>query len=686
MERRALPFEAPEGVLFTLKDLSYSPEQPREKEPFTVKGKIELFKIPFVTPIWVQAKVTYPERWWEEIIPIIGGPTISEGATVFGGNFEINFPKGFDREGEFILEVAAYLGPTFSMDSIVIPPFPPVASEKTTFIVAGEVPPEELGFRNFRILSYTKNGGTPVTPPGVLELDVGDRLQIKLGFDHRDLAVTAKMHAAIWQKTTVDPHDEVLNKEKTFSVLASDDWEPREEGIEIIITSDIAPGTEYGLYAKIMGVTGGDIFTDYLENVITIIGPPELGFDLTRPSVTPAEITPGTPITITCPVTSACTKEQTATAKVKIYEGSIYAGHGTLITTKTSSAFSIAPGQTYNVIINHTAIAGTIDRRDVEVEIYVGGKLVKESEWDDVYYVKAVEEVLAFDLTKPTASPSEVIPGATVTLTCPVTSRCTKSQSVTAKVLIYEGSIYTGHGSLLATKTVNFTISPNQTYNATVTHPTIAGSIDRRDIEVEVYVEGRKIKESEWDDVYYVKAAVEQYTLSVSVEPSGTGWVTKSPTKTKYTEGEYVSLTATPYSGYEFDYWSGDASGYSTPISIYMNSNRSVTAHFKEKLPDVGEIVNFSMKGDGFPFNTRSWIVYYYDPNGVMWTDNIQHDPGDTIWFYSVPTGGYMSCFCEVCPLIGTCAWSEQKYSNIFLAVTNRHYKYDIASGKIFIV
>ncbi|GAJ20458.1 unnamed protein product, partial [marine sediment metagenome] len=33
---------------------------------------------------------------------------------------------------------------------------------------------------------------------------------------------------------------------------------------------------EYGLYVKIMGITGGDIFTEYLANVITIVGaPPE---------------------------------------------------------------------------------------------------------------------------------------------------------------------------------------------------------------------------------------------------------------------------------------------------------------------------------------------------------------------------------------------------------------------------
>ncbi|MBA7610073.1 hypothetical protein ES703_17278 [subsurface metagenome] len=185
---------------------------------------------------------------------------------------------------------------------------------------------------------------------------------------------------------------------------------------------------------------------------------------------------------------------------------------------------------------------------------------------------------------------------------------------------------------------------------------------------------------------HFEKVVVEEYTLTVNVDPYGGGTVTKSPDKTRYAKGEYVYLTANPASDFDFDYWSGDASGYSTSISVYMSSDKSVTAHFKEKLPDVGDIVNFSMRGDGFPFNTRSWMVYYYDPNGVMWTDGIQHDPGDTIWFYSVPTGGYMSCHCEVCPLIGTCEWSEQKYSNYFLAVTNGHYKYDIASGKIFIV
>jgi hypothetical protein len=42
-----------------------------------------------------------------------------------------------------------------------------------------------------------------------------------------------------------------------------------------------------------------------------------------------------------------------------------------------------------------------------------------------------------------------------------------------------------------------------------------------------------------------------------------------------------VTLTATPASGYAFDYWDGAASGSSPTVTITMNSDKSTTAHFK---------------------------------------------------------------------------------------------------------
>ena len=71
------------------------------------------------------------------------------------------------------------------------------------------------------------------------------------------------------------------------------------------------------------------------------------------------------------------------------------------------------------------------------------------------------------------------------------------------------------------------------------------------------------------------------YTLSVSVSPSGAGSV--SPLGGEYESGEQVTLTASPATGYLFNHWSGDVSGTISTITITMDSNKSLTAHFVEK-------------------------------------------------------------------------------------------------------
>lgn len=75
------------------------------------------------------------------------------------------------------------------------------------------------------------------------------------------------------------------------------------------------------------------------------------------------------------------------------------------------------------------------------------------------------------------------------------------------------------------------------------------------------------------------------YTLSVSVSPLGAGSV--SPSGGQYEPGVQVTLTATPASGYTFDYWNGDASGSSASITITMDSDKSVIARFADTTPPV---------------------------------------------------------------------------------------------------
>jgi uncharacterized repeat protein (TIGR02543 family) len=71
-----------------------------------------------------------------------------------------------------------------------------------------------------------------------------------------------------------------------------------------------------------------------------------------------------------------------------------------------------------------------------------------------------------------------------------------------------------------------------------------------------------------------------EYTLTVTVDPVGSGHVTKNPDQATYTSGTPVELTAHAYSGYRFSQWTGDLTGSDNPKTILMDSNKTVTAHF----------------------------------------------------------------------------------------------------------
>ena len=72
---------------------------------------------------------------------------------------------------------------------------------------------------------------------------------------------------------------------------------------------------------------------------------------------------------------------------------------------------------------------------------------------------------------------------------------------------------------------------------------------------------------------------LQTYTLTITISPSETGAV--FPSSGQYVPGLQVTLTATPASGYTFDYWDGDTSGSSPAITITMDSDKIVIAHFK---------------------------------------------------------------------------------------------------------
>ncbi len=99
---------------------------------------------------------------------------------------------------------------------------------------------------------------------------------------------------------------------------------------------------------------------------------------------------------------------------------------------------------------------------------------------------------------------------------------------------------------------------------------------------------------------------VSGFTVSTSASPETGGSVTVSPNPPangRYEEGTTVSLTPVPSTNWEFDGWSGDASGNNMPLSIRITKNLTVTAKFKL----VGDDVDNNLIKNGTFANTNDW-------------------------------------------------------------------------------
>jgi parallel beta-helix repeat protein len=107
---------------------------------------------------------------------------------------------------------------------------------------------------------------------------------------------------------------------------------------------------------------------------------------------------------------------------------------------------------------------------------------------------------------------------------------------------------------------------------------------------------------------------INQYTLTVSVSPGGSGTVGRSPDNTWYDSGTVVQLTAIANMGYGFGNWSGDLSGGENPKNLSMNGPKSVTANFLfadfTGTPTVGNVpltVEFTDASGGAIITSWSW-------------------------------------------------------------------------------
>jgi hypothetical protein len=78
----------------------------------------------------------------------------------------------------------------------------------------------------------------------------------------------------------------------------------------------------------------------------------------------------------------------------------------------------------------------------------------------------------------------------------------------------------------------------------------------------------------------YESSLLEEVNISLSITVGTGGNTNPSPGDYCYSDGTEVTITATAEPEYRFSHWSGDASGTTNPITITMDSDKSITANF----------------------------------------------------------------------------------------------------------
>jgi len=143
------------------------------------------------------------------------------------------------------------------------------------------------------------------------------------------------------------------------------------------------------------------------------------------------------------------------------------------------------------------------------------------------------------------------------------------------------------------------TVSESHTWNSPGTY------------DVQVKARDTAGGQSAWSDTRTV-TVTREYTLSVNVTPPEGGNVTCTPSDGTYQEGTNVTVSATPSESYRFDAWTGDVNTTAASVTVEMNANKTLTAHFIRKnytlnvthVPPGGGSVTLSPAGGIYPYGT----------------------------------------------------------------------------------
>lgn len=135
---------------------------------------------------------------------------------------------------------------------------PTKRNEDYTPVIDDRVTITGTTFENLRLVSYPDLVG------------VGGNCYIKFEFKYTGPSTTINTHCALWEPSWFDPHNEASAQDATQYLQASN-GEYRPLWFNVPIHSGME-GKTYGIYMKIVGIPGADIYSTFYENKVTVLG------------------------------------------------------------------------------------------------------------------------------------------------------------------------------------------------------------------------------------------------------------------------------------------------------------------------------------------------------------------------------------------------------------------------------
>lgn len=684
-----------QGALFTLKRVFYKPEAPRANEPFEVTGDIDLFNFKYYPFLWVVVSVEYPKSLWQKILPILGTTTVRLTKVVFGGSFKFEFPEGFDGEGTYKLSVDVYGGPTTFISGITIPPFPPLVHYGKTFDVIGSIltetaftlqPPLINGSPEYKDLVPNTDIALsfPVTSRSTSPVAVLLSVEVR---EAGTIISTGPLVAPIknFDRVTLQP-----GETKNFALTYRDTGTPdKKRSIiqKLFVGSNLAPNTTpNNPYAW------NDIYNITLNQTTDFqLEPPKI-----NGSSAYKEITTGSNIDLSFPVTSRSTQPLTIYASVEIREAGTILGEGPLVTPlKSFTAVAIQPGETKSFDMTYKDTGTPDKKRSIVEKLWIGSQLAPNTKpnnpyaWNDLYNITKLPAGLAI-------SYSDIVVlggnknynlGQTAIFYDEITinSVTPKGEHVTVAVRIRENSllgngawlsdlIYSGQDAYLLQPAISMAFPFNWV---------VGGSQGGKDIVLYVFADGIEIGQKPFNNAI---SCIIPRKLTVFINPAGAGavvdeWGNPFESNKTYPDGTYVTLKIAPAYVTNFVNWTGDLSGqegWAAPyITVQMTQDRKVYANF------VGAVtpgtISFSIKPVNYTPDGAFWLIRHYNELGNRDFES-PSGPINTMAVSSVSAGGHL----EVWFANNYGEWIQKVVGLTSTLVDGKAYEWDIAANNLY--